>query len=403
MSVVFDRRYEFVPRDRSTLGPWLIQRLRLVDFYLKKKESIVDRELQDFHLLRESVDQGHGIVVAPNHCRYADPLVMGWPARAINIHFFAMASWHLFNKSWFDSFGMRKCGAFSLHREGTDRKSLETAIETLVSAERPLIIFPEGQTFRTNDLIRPSLDGVGFIARTAARRRKKQNLGSVVVHPIGIKYVATQDVRPWVARQLDQMEKHFGWRQKTKADLRTRVLRLSDATITLNELAYFGEPRQGSIASRRDALRDYLLQMAETKLGLQAPDSDEIGSRIRTIRTSISTMFFGDDAQKLSQDQLRDLDLACEIAHQLHFFDDHTYLDAADLTEERLVETVQRIQENLLGKIRRDVPMKAVVQCGDAILVPTDKPKRGESDALLATIEDSLRAIISRHPGRPVN
>jgi hypothetical protein len=181
------------------------------------------------------------------------------------------------------------------------------------------------------------------------------------------------------------------------------VLRLSDATLALNELAYFGESRQGSILSRRVALRDYLLQMAETALDLQAPESDEIGSRIRTIRTSISTVFFGNDIQKMSKDQLRDLDLACEIAHQLHFFDDHTYLDAKDLTEERLVETVQRIQENLVGKTQRDVPMKAIIQCGEAIPVPTSKPKRGESEALLPSIEENLRAIISRHPGRPLS
>ena len=113
MSVVFDRPYEFVPRERSIFWPWLIQRLRLVDHYLRKKERIVDHEMLHFDRMRASFDQGHGIVAAPNHCRYADPLAMAWPSREAQVYFHAIASWHLFNKNWFDSFGIKKCGGFS--------------------------------------------------------------------------------------------------------------------------------------------------------------------------------------------------------------------------------------------------------------------------------------------------
>ena len=122
---------------------------------------------------RESLDRGDGILLAPNHCRYADPLVLGWPARELRTHVYAMASWHLFNKGRFDAFAIRKMGGFSIHREGTDRQSLETAIDILATAERPLILFPEGTTNRTNDVLKPLLDGVSFIARSAARRRAK--------------------------------------------------------------------------------------------------------------------------------------------------------------------------------------------------------------------------------------
>ena len=98
-------------------------------------------------------------------------LVMGWPARILGTHVFAMASWHLFNEGWFDAFAIRKMGGFSINREGTDRQSLETAIDILANAERPLILFPEGSTNRLNDYLLPLLEGVTFIARSAARRR----------------------------------------------------------------------------------------------------------------------------------------------------------------------------------------------------------------------------------------
>ncbi|MGB7347152.1 MAG: 1-acyl-sn-glycerol-3-phosphate acyltransferase [Pirellulaceae bacterium] len=402
MSVVFDRPYEFVPRDRTTFWPWLILRLRLVDHYLKKKEGVVASEVLNFDRLKASVDQGHGVVVAPNHCRYADPLAMSWPSREAKVYFYAVASWHLFNKSWFDAFGIRRCGGFSLHREGTDRKSLETAIEILTNAERPLIIFPEGQTFRTNDLVRPALDGVGFIARSAARRRKKHDGGQVVMHPVAIKYLATGDITQWSKHQLDQMESHLGWRRQQTPDLVTRVLRLSEAQLTLNELAFLGSVRTGELTERRTVLCQHLLHEAEAQLGMQVVDSGDVGARIRTIRSSIASKYFGeatDDARRL---QLKDLDFSCDVAQELDAYDDPAYLNSSDVTDERIIETIQRIQESLVGKINRKVPLKAVMQCGEAIAVPAQKAPKGQTDPILESLTQNLRKMIDQHPGRKV-
>src|SRR6056297_1068590 len=184
MTVILERPYQFVPPHRGNVWPSLIQAFRIVDHYLKRKEGVVDYECRGLHHWEESLERGDGILLAPNHCRYADPLVLGWPARKLRTHLYAMASWHLFNKGAFDSFAIRKMGGFSINRESSDRASLETAIQILAAAERPLILFPEGTTNRTNDVLKPLLDGVAFIARSAARRRAKSSGGRLVMHPI---------------------------------------------------------------------------------------------------------------------------------------------------------------------------------------------------------------------------
>ena len=84
-----------------------------------------------------------------------------------------MASWHLFKQSWFQTFMIRRLGAFSVLREGNDRKSLETAIDILVDGKRPLIMFPEGAITKHNDIINEMMDGPSFMARQAAKRLKK--------------------------------------------------------------------------------------------------------------------------------------------------------------------------------------------------------------------------------------
>ena len=64
-----------------------------------------------------------------------------------------------------------------------DKQAVQTSIEILATAERPLVIFPEGHVSRTNDRLTPTLAGTALIARQAAKRRAKENKKVVVLAP----------------------------------------------------------------------------------------------------------------------------------------------------------------------------------------------------------------------------
>ena len=400
MTVVFNRPYEFVPRDSSTLWPWMIQRLRLVDRYLVKKEGVVDYEIRELDRLRDSISAPHGIVFAPNHCRYADPLVMVWPARFAPTNFYAMASWHLFNKGRFDQFAMTKCGAFSLNREGSDRKSLETAIEVVSTAERPLIMFAEGMTFRTNDRVRPLLDGLPFIARAAARKRAKRgDGGKVVIHPAAIKYLCVDDTTAWCHGQLDALETHLGWKRCVKPDgLVERTVQVCDAIFALNESELLGRSSSGNNSDRRHSLCKELLDRTEDRLGIETADPDDVSEvgvseRARLIRSKIAKRFFdGADAQE--QVRLRDDAHAADIAVDVRSYS-NDYLQCDEATDTRVVETIQRLQERLLGKANREVRLKCVIQIGGAITVPPKKGPRDEQDPLITDTSNQIAGMLS--------
>ena len=165
----------------------MIKSFNLHAMWLKKNEGLKGFEIRNVGRLKKSLESGHGILLTPNHCRYADPLVFGWLAKAVKCNVYAMASWHLFNQSGFMAWAIRKMGGFSVYREGVDRQAIQMAIEILSSAERPLIIFPEGAITRTNDQLHALLEGVAFIARTAAKRRSREAAGKkVVMHPIAL-------------------------------------------------------------------------------------------------------------------------------------------------------------------------------------------------------------------------
>ncbi|MFK8113027.1 MAG: lysophospholipid acyltransferase family protein [Rubripirellula sp.] len=393
-NVVLDRPYEFIPPHRGNFWPSFIQTFRIVDKYLKRKEGVVGYECRGLEHFKASVDRGDGILLAPNHCRYADPLVLGWPAREISVHLYAMASWHLFNKGRFDSFAITKMGGFSVNREGLDRQSLETAINAIAGAERPLVLFPEGTTNRTNDVLKPLLDGVAFIARSAARKRAKAG-GQVVMHPIALKYLCVGDVHEWAHSQLQKIEDRLGWRlsiDKSSKGILDRTVRLAEGLLCLKEIEYFGESKSGDLPSRRDRLIQHTLASTESRLGIETTE-ENVRSRVRTIRTAVVTQFF--QTQDASEHfRLRADVVAAELAQELLSYPD-CYLLADQVTDTRIVETIQRMQENLWGKADVSIPLRVVVQFDEPVVVPPEKAPRGQTDPLMSGLETALNRMLA--------
>ena len=81
--------------------------------------------------LRRSFDAGHGILLASNHCRPCDPMLLGLLSLRVRQPFYLMASWHLFRQNRFQTWLLPRLGAFSVYREGLDREALKTAVGIL--------------------------------------------------------------------------------------------------------------------------------------------------------------------------------------------------------------------------------------------------------------------------------
>lgn len=404
MSVVFSRPYQFMAPHRSRWWPALIHRFRLPDWHLRRNEGVVDYELRNVQRFRDSVDAGHGILLAPNHCRYADPIALGWLARAAQTHVYAMASWHLYNKSWFDSFALKRMGGFSIYREGSDRQALETAIGMLATVDRPLILFPEGTTNRTNDVLKPLLDGVPFIARAAARKRQKTDGGKVVIHPIGMKYLCVGDITPWASEQLSELERRIGWRPTPGRKVVDRTTRMAEGMLALKEVEHFGTSKTGDLRERRNTLMEYLLSTVEAKYGIDRADSSDpldqsARERVRKIRSEVASQYFAGDWQS-SATQARRPEMendvaAADLAQDLLSFPD-CYLVPGEITDSRIVETIQRLQESVYGKASDTMPLKVVIEVDEAIDVPTEKPPRGQPDPISGQLTDRLTSMLAK-------
>ena len=401
--LVIEEPYTFVPPNRGTF--WVKAFDPLLPWFLNRSYGIADVNLTGGDRLKKSVADGAGVLLAPNHVRLSDPMTLGVMQTHLGLPTFSMASWHLFNQDGFggklDAWMMRNLGAFSVFREGNDRAALTCAIDALVTAERPLVLFPEGVVSQCNDRPGPLLEGTAVIARTAAKRRErkakddgKANDAGVVIHPIGLRYEFLGDPVAAAEPTLRRLEERFGkWPDPTVPQI-DRVHQLGDALLALREVEFAGGASSGDTADRAEDLIETILRPIERRLGLP-PDGTTI-TRVKAIRTASLPTLQDPATPAATKDRLRRELHAAFIAQQVHFLYPRDYL-VPGAPPERLLETLERFDEDLNDSSQVLGKWRAHVHIGEAIPVPTERT-RESPDPLLVEVEAGIHRLIGLTP-----
>lgn len=388
--VVSEQPYRFVPPYHGRLW-WRLVKPALPT-YLWRAWGIERTEFRGIEHLRRSLAARHGILLAANHPRPCDPLVVGELSRQTRTPFFTMASWHLFMNGGWQAWLMHKLGGFSVFREGVDRAAVNAAIDVLVSAERPLLIFPEGAVSRTNDRLNPLLEGTALIARSAAKRRQKAGNGEVVVHPVAVRYRFLGDLESEVEPVLAEIETRLTWQPAPRISLVERIAKVGQALLTLKELEHLGRPQTGELHERLNSLIDHLLLPLERQW-LQGDGSANTLIRVKRLRSAIlptlGTGELSDIDRRHRWRQLAD----CYLAQQLSWYPPDYLRD--DPTPERILETVERFEEDVTDRARIHRPLSAVLEVGEAIPVATQRERQSSNDDLLDAIAARLTKLLA--------
>jgi len=390
--VVFDEPYKFVP---PVYSPWWPRILRYyLPRYLRKAHGVHSLEYRNVERFRELRAAGHSIMLAPNHSRMADPLVLGMLALQADCYLFAMASWHLFKQSRFQTFMIRRMGAFSLFREGNDRQAIDTAINILVDRKRPLIMFPEGALTRHNDLIEEMMEGPSFIARQAAKRLKKHDRpGEVVILPVAIRYAFQGDLDATLRPELDEFEQRFTWQPQKHLSLVERIDKIGQALLALKEVEFLGAPRSGNPYERAERLVEELLARLEADWNIK-DTSGSVIARVKRLRTAmLADMIAGTVTPDERERRWRDL-AACYYAQQMSHYPRDYILREKNLPE-RVVETVERFEEDFTDRMPTHEPFHCVIQVGEPIPVGTQRIRDPIEDPIMAEVRRQLQSMIN--------
>jgi len=392
--VVVDEPYRFVPPYRKRWFSWLF-RIWLRPF-LRRRYGLVQFHYHGLEHVRSSLASGHGILLCPNHSRDADPMLIGMLCRKVPCHVFSLASWHLFRQSRLEAIVIRLLGGFSIFREGLDREALNAAVEIVATAERPLVIFPEGVISRSNDRLLGLMDGVSFIARTAARRRAALDpAGQVVIHPVAIRYTLTGDIQQSVGPVLSRLEQRTFWKTNEHLPVLQRIRLLARALLASREVEVLGDSQSGPLRPRIQRLMDAVLHPCEVRW-LGGPKQGDPVGRVKDLRTTILAELL---QKKLSSAEVAERWRAltdCYYVQTLSLYPEH-YLDDdqahGKVTPERLAETVHRLEEDLTDRITLRPEWKVEFRIGPAIPVDVSRRSRG-TDPLMQQLRTDMLQLL---------
>lgn len=383
-AVVIDKPYTFIPPRHSRFWHWVLR--RILPNYLRKRDGIAAVECIGAEKLRASLDAGHGIMIVGNHSRPCDPMILDFLAAEVRRPFHVIASWHVFMTSKFQRFILPRVGGFSVYREGMDRESLKCAIKTVADGKFPLVIFAEGIITRCNDRMVHFMEGPAFMARAAAKQRKE---GKIVVHPVFIRYFFEGNLEESITPVVESIERRFSWQPQVQLTLHERILKIGGALLDLKEIEYFQAPQPGSFQERLARLIDHLLTPLENQWTPGRHDGDTM-ARVKRMRSAI--------LPDMVKSQLTEEDRASRwrqladvyLVQQLHCYPGD-YIDHP--TPERILETVERYDEDLTDAARPHFPIRAVITVGDAIEVGPERDRSHEVDPITIEIRQRMEEL----------
>ena len=372
--------------------------------YLRASHGVDSYELLGVARLKASVEAGHGILLTPNHCRPCDPMVLAHLGFAVGAPIHIMASWHLFMESRFQRWLLQHVGVFSVYREGMDREALKCAIGILVDAKRPLVLFPEGVVSRSNDHLNHLMDGQtsrgesvhtdsGTWTRAQWRERVARHLAGYTTAACEAKCCTALlgNLERTIEPVLEDIERRLSWRPQSGKPMKDRIIKVGEALLTLKELEYQEKPQEGNIPERVARLIDHILVPLEQEWVKGKRDADILG-RVKALRAAILPDMVAekvDEAERRRRwQELADIYLAQALAkYPPNYF-------MPEPTPEKLLETVERFEEDLTDQTRVHRPIHAVIEVGEAIEVPPGRDRGAESDTIMTQVRQQLETML---------
>jgi 1-acyl-sn-glycerol-3-phosphate acyltransferase len=396
-NVVIAKPYQFVPPDRRSFWPAVFR--PLLRPILAKVWGVSAVEVVGMESLRSALRERASVLLAPNHCRPCDPTVVAVLGAEAGTPLYTMASWHQFMGRRWEAWLLRRLGAFSVYREGLDRTAIRTAVELLVEARRPLVIFPEGIITRSNDRLGALYEGPAFIACSAAKQRTKKEPGArTLLFPVALRYRFLGRLDESAGPVLDRIEARLTWKSRPDLPLVERLRPAGNAILGLKELELVGEFRQGTIPERLARLVDDILGPLETEWRVQKAERD-VPARVRALRTAILPDLVEGGLSDAERDRRWDQLSRLYLAQQLSLFPPG-YLEGQPSTE-RVLETVERLEEDLTDVATVHRPLAVTVSVGEPLVVAADGPRPAALTNDLRDRIESLLGIRSASNGTP--
>ena len=233
---------------------------------------------------------------------------------------------------------------------------------------------PRGDHQRSNDRLGALDDGPAFIAHSAAKQRARNEPGArTLLFPVALRYRFLGRLDESAAPVLDRIETRLTWTPRPDLPLIERLRRAGNAILGLQELELVGEFRHATIAERLARLIDEILGPLEAEWKVKKRERDVPAAGARRCRTAILPDLVEGGLSDAERDRRWDQLARLYLAQRLSLYPPG-YLEGHPSTE-RVLETVERLEEDLTDAATVHRPIAVTVSVGEPIAVSADGPR----------------------------
>jgi 1-acyl-sn-glycerol-3-phosphate acyltransferase len=373
------------------LTPWWIHFWRpLRKRVLYRDQRLTRIDLQGTDQLRRVLDDNAGTLITPNHSFHYDSNLLYEVGYRVKRPFHFLTAWQVFAmSSRFQQLSMQLHGCFSIDRESTDLSAFRASVEILRDSPYPLVVFPEGDIYHTNDRVTPFRDGAAAIALAAAKRTERR----IVCIPCALKWWFLDDPTPKLLQLMDRLELRLWWRPRADLPLTERIYRLGGGLLALKEQEYLGAAQVGPVRQRRDGLIAAVLGRLEQRHGVSKA-AETVPERVKTLRRLIIAK---QQQSELPEPECYELVGEMEdlftVVQMFSYPGDYV---AERPTLERIAETLDKFEEDLFRVTYPGIRgrRRVVVRFGEPIEVPRERGKKDAAAELTALLERRVQGLI---------
>jgi len=362
---------------------------------LRSEQKIRDVRVSGGEHLRHALDQGHGVLLTPNHAAHYDSAALYLAADQVGTPLYYMTAWQVFGmSSLWDQCLMQRLGCFSIDRESADRQAFKQALTILKEEPHPLVIFPEGDIYHITDRVTPFREGAAAVAIAAARKSQRP----ISIVPCGIKFFYEEDPIQRLHDLMTRLDERLFLRPDAQKPLSQRIYRFAEALLALKEIEYCKTTQPGSLSQRIGSLAESILCTMETRHSVSAT-STQVPDRVKSLRQTIIRK--GDKARR-GNSEISAIE-AAELAQEMDdlFFVMQLYSYPGDYlrgnpSTERLAETLDKFEEDVLD---RDIPSvhgkrRVEIKFGEPLLVDAELSGRSGVVDLTQQMHSNVQRLI---------
>lgn len=326
------------------LHPFWVRMLRRHRLWLlKRKQRITQIEVSGIESVQAALASGAGLLITPNHSFHFDAYVLFEAAARVQRPFYFLASWQLFAMSgpW-ERWMLQMHGIFSIDRETSDLRAIKKAVDIIKTSPYPLVVFPEGEIYHTNDRLTPFRDGAAAMAISAAKRADRP----IMIVPTALKAWYQHNPEPRLLEIIQGIERRFNWRSRPKLAIQDRIYRIATAILSLKEVEYLGAAQTGPLATRLQDLAETLLARIEAQSAIAAAGGI-IPERVKNVRRHHIRLLQKSDLAP--EERTRLLSEMEDLFFVVQLFSYPADYAVAEPSCERLAEIIDKFEEDLLG------------------------------------------------------